>query len=557
MSATPAWLQLDSLQDSWEGAGHELAVRLELLHAATIVGDDADCVAHVALGAARASYGTRRVVIADLLGVATALTDLAGGQETAGLTDGFGSGQSLGEIARPVSGSTGIFILPSGRGPITADLVESERWQQIVDGFSDLRALLLVVARPSTPSLVTLARRTIGVIAVDVPAASLAGTQVLMSLNLQRSVAADVDRDLGGELDRALARAQRPSTQQSSPSQRLSPRQPTPWSFTPRVPMRKVRPLTVPGGTAALRRIAPAAPAQEQEHRVSAILAPKPTPAPSSAPQRLTEQLAGQWSALAADTRQRITIGACLTLGVLLIAGVWSIVRAPSTAKGSQPAAVVAAANSTQRTAGESAARPNAVPTAPASATSTREAEPRATVRSDGLVAGTTSADSAIASVYAVELLDASDVKAARLALRDTASWPVTGGRVVGSVFPVVEDGSVSYKVFLGAWRSRDGATDLLSTLRDRRVITQGAGRAARVPYALLLTSNVMRDLALAAVASWRARGVYAYALTQYDGSARVYAGAFESPAQASALAATIRAAGGYPTLAYRVGGAW
>ena len=68
MSAAPARLYLDNLHDRWEGAGHELAVRLEFLHAAMIVGDDVDCVAHVALGAARASYGTRRVVIADQIG---------------------------------------------------------------------------------------------------------------------------------------------------------------------------------------------------------------------------------------------------------------------------------------------------------------------------------------------------------------------------------------------------------------------------------------------------------------------------------------------------------
>ena len=549
MSAAPARLYLDNLHDRWEGAGHELAVRLEFLHAAMIVGDDVDCVAHVALGAARASYGTRRVVIADLLGSTTALSDLAGGQETAGLSDGFGSGQSLGEIARPVSGSTGIFILPTGSGGITADLVEHERWQRIIDGFADLRALLLVVARPGTPSLVTLARRTIGVIAVDVPTASLAGTQVLMSLNLQHIVAADVDRDLGGELDRALARGParplQPSTQESSAPQR-APRQPTPWSFTPREPVRKVRPLTNPGGTAAPRRFATAAPEQPTEHRVSAVSAPKPAPAPLSVPERLAQQLAKRWTALAADTRQRFAIGACLALGILTFAG-WSIARAPSTAKGARPAVIAAAAGGTKRAAVDSAAR----------ATSGTEAKPGAALRPDGLLAGTTPADSAIASVYAVELVDGSDATRARQALRDTASWPVTSGRAVGSVFPVVEEGSVSYKAVLGAWRSRAHATDMLSALRDGGAITQSAGRAVRVPYALLLSSNVTRPVALAAIASWRTHGVYAYALTQRDGSVRVYAGAFASPAQASALAATIRAAGGYPTLAYRVGSAF
>jgi hypothetical protein len=52
----------------------------------------------------------------------------------------------------------------------------------------------------------------------------------------------------------------------------------------------------------------------------------------------------------------------------------------------------------------------------------------------------------------------------------------------------------------------------------------------------------------------WRAKGVVPYALTQDDGTVRVYAGAFETVAQAVTMAAMVRAAGGGPVVAYRTG---
>jgi hypothetical protein len=50
------------------------------------------------------------------------------------------------------------------------------------------------------------------------------------------------------------------------------------------------------------------------------------------------------------------------------------------------------------------------------------------------------------------------------------------------------------------------------------------------------------------------ARGVAVYALTQRDGSTRLYAGAFERPAQASLAATALRVAGLTPVLEYRTG---
>jgi hypothetical protein len=55
-------------------------------------------------------------------------------------------------------------------------------------------------------------------------------------------------------------------------------------------------------------------------------------------------------------------------------------------------------------------------------------------------------------------------------------------------------------------------------------------------------------------IATWEARGISAYALTQEQGRIRVYAGAFESPAQAVVLAMMLRELGAEPRLAYRIG---
>ena len=49
------------------------------------------------------------------------------------------------------------------------------------------------------------------------------------------------------------------------------------------------------------------------------------------------------------------------------------------------------------------------------------------------------------------------------------------------------------------------------------------------------------------------AAGIAAYALIQDDGSIRLYAGAFETPAQAArSLAASVRDAGTAPAVAYQ-----
>jgi hypothetical protein len=68
----------------------------------------------------------------------------------------------------------------------------------------------------------------------------------------------------------------------------------------------------------------------------------------------------------------------------------------------------------------------------------------------------------------------------------------------------------------------------------------------------------IERDVADAAVASrlaaFKARRLPAYALLQSDGTARVYAGAFKTPAEAVALYQVMKDAGIQTSLVYRTG---
>ena len=74
------------------------------------------------------------------------------------------------------------------------------------------------------------------------------------------------------------------------------------------------------------------------------------------------------------------------------------------------------------------------------------------------------------------------------------------------------------------------------------------------IPYALLLADSASHERTRAVMEVWRAKGLVPYALTQDDGSVRVYAGAFGTVAQGATMAALVHNAGGTPIVAYRTG---
>jgi len=160
--------------DPWEEEGRRLAPQLAGLSSVTVIGDDAETSARVALGAARATASERRVAVADLVGAPSALGAVTGAADAPGIIDSFLRGVSLNDVARPAAdGTRSLFILPRGNEPtLPGEMLASDRWSRLAAGFAEAGALLLIVARAGTPALDALVRQTDGVVAVgaaDIP----------------------------------------------------------------------------------------------------------------------------------------------------------------------------------------------------------------------------------------------------------------------------------------------------------------------------------------------------------------------------------------------------
>jgi hypothetical protein len=120
------------------------------------------------------------------------------------------------------------------------------------------------------------------------------------------------------------------------------------------------------------------------------------------------------------------------------------------------------------------------------------------------------------------------------------------------AVTPLMLDGTPWFRVFIGASPDADGAKILLAQLRARKLI--GGGSITSVPYALRLEGGVAAPMVPTRISEYGKRGILAYSLVQANGSATLYTGAFESPAQAIMLSDSLRALGLTPVLAYRTG---
>lgn len=159
-------------------------------------------------------------------------------------------------------------------------------------------------------------------------------------------------------------------------------------------------------------------------------------------------------------------------------------------------------------------------------------------------------ADSANALTFAVEVVAANTLASANSRLASpVAPFPAS------TVAPVVlRSGSpLWYRALVGAWPTRQEAEAWLDAQRSTGVLRAAAGRVVATPFALLLEEVRGAD-ASAVVARWEQLGVRAYGLQQDDGSVRIFAGAFETAAQAVWLASTLRDFGADPQVAYRTG---
>lgn len=136
--------------DPWELEGRRLAPLLDNVFAVVIAASDPLVAAQVALGAARAQGGQRRVAIADLVGELPPIEALLSGDDPHGVADSFLYGVSLNKIARPMAGAGNIFLMPSGTEAVDHEGVyANDRWRRLAAGFHQVGALLIVVARPT------------------------------------------------------------------------------------------------------------------------------------------------------------------------------------------------------------------------------------------------------------------------------------------------------------------------------------------------------------------------------------------------------------------------
>ncbi len=162
-------------------------------------------------------------------------------------------------------------------------------------------------------------------------------------------------------------------------------------------------------------------------------------------------------------------------------------------------------------------------------------------------------ADSARAAVWGVEIAKFSTPTGALIRVRDelpkTTSAPTFGVVAIGA------DATLWFRVIAGATAARPVADAQLAALRRAKAIDDPtAGAVISVPFAFRLQADVAATSASSIAAQYLGRGVPAYALLQDDGSATIYAGAFETADQAALFMNYLRAAGIEPALTYRIG---
>ncbi|MBA3656031.1 MAG: hypothetical protein H0W69_01615 [Gemmatimonadaceae bacterium] len=202
-----------------------------------------------------------------------------------------------------------------------------------------------------------------------------------------------------------------------------------------------------------------------------------------------------------------------------------------------------------------SAPFPAAVDSSMAAASSTFETAGSSTAAIVGLPAILNPADSGNSARFSVEILAANTQSGAIFTLRKYRS-SIPAGTV--SAIPVGPDQALWYKVIGGAFAKRADADSLLVSLRRKKIVPDSSGAVVETPLAFLVDS-IAADAGMAArvrksVDSLSKGGISLYGLTQADGSARIYAGAFSSAAESKQFADQLKSAGMIPVLVYRTG---
>lgn len=288
-------------------------------------------------------------------------------------------------------------------------------------------------------------------------------------------------------------------------------------------------PLGVEGGK-VLGRIA-AEPDQPADVPIAAPrAAPSPShPAPEPEPDFPPPPPRRWWMRIASSRGAMFGIG--LTL-VLVVLGVWFATR--PLASGHDPFWL-------RRQRG------GATPTGPRPALDSLGNDTSAG-RAANLLAPANLADSAAAAPYAVVIARFNTLSGAQAWLQSQAK-----GLPSPTFVPVRIQSETWYAALVGSYATRAEADSLLAVLSAQGLSRADSNNIVRAPFAFLVDS-VGADAVPGLLKYFADRGQPVYALRQPNGSARLYAGAFESPAQASLYVDAIRTSGLRPVLVYRIG---
>ena len=171
-----------------------------------------------------------------------------------------------------------------------------------------------------------------------------------------------------------------------------------------------------------------------------------------------------------------------------------------------------------------------------------------AAARGASLLAPANVSDSAAAAPYAVVIARFNTLSGAQAWLQSQAK-----GLPSPTFVPVRIQGETWYAALVGSYATRVEADSLLAALSAQGLSRADSNNIVRAPFAFLVDS-VGADAVPGLLKYFADRGQPVYALRQPNGSARLYAGAFESPAQASLYVDAIRTSGLRPVLVYRIG---
>ena len=157
-------------------------------------------------------------------------------------------------------------------------------------------------------------------------------------------------------------------------------------------------------------------------------------------------------------------------------------------------------------------------------------------------------ADSGTAAAYSV-------IVARFNTLLGAQSWLQKAGDLPSPTFaPFRVNGETWYRALVGSYTTRAQADSLLDALAAKGLSRPDSGNVIRAPFAFLVDS-VTAQAVPQMLHYFASSGQPIYALEQRDGSARLYIGAFESPAEAALYVDAVRSGGNIkPVLVYRIG---